>query len=121
MAKKTYLLQGRGFSETVQAGSIKAAISKGPGALAEVTSAIEVRKSAERLVKIGTDGSYTVSFPEGYFVASSLESLNEMLAKLGYKALRETSNMLNKKFGTFLIDADTPSYCDPGSEAYHSM
>jgi hypothetical protein len=35
--------------------------------------------------------------------------------------VRVTSNMLNPTFGEFFIDADTPSYCDPGSEAYHSM
>ena len=34
---------------------------------------------------------------------------------------RVTRNMLNPTGGEFLIDEDTPSYCDPGCESYHSM
>lgn len=34
---------------------------------------------------------------------------------------RLTHNMLNPSGKEFLIDEDTPSYCDPGCESYHTM
>lgn len=52
---------------------------------------------------------------------NAIDLANEFFYKLGWKPVRLTSNMLNRTGGQFLIDADTPSYCDPGSEAYHSM
>jgi hypothetical protein len=51
----------------------------------------------------------------------AIKLANEFFPKMGWKPVRLTSNMLNAAGGQFLIDADTPSYCDPGSEAYHSM
>ena len=35
--------------------------------------------------------------------------------------MRLTRNLLNKAAGEFWIAYDTPHYCDPGSESYHSM
>ena len=34
---------------------------------------------------------------------------------------RMTRNMLNPNAGEFPIPVNTPSYCDPGCESYHSM
>jgi hypothetical protein len=125
MAKQKYLLQyrigGIAESEVIEAGSMRAALNKSDNPDFGIISISRPQESAERMIKIGSDGSYTLSLPEGYFVAASLPGLNSVLQRLGYKSVRETSNMLNREAGTFLIDADTPSYCDPGSEAYHSM
>lgn len=46
---------------------------------------------------------------------------NEFLPKLGWKPVRVTRNILNSNSGPIVIDADTPSYMDVGSESYHSM
>jgi hypothetical protein len=55
------------------------------------------------------------------FVCPNLKFFNSVVEKLGYKPVRITYNMLNKEAGPIIIDRDTPSYCDVGSEAYHSM
>lgn len=55
------------------------------------------------------------------FTCGSVEHFNTILERLGYKPVRITHNMLNVSGKVWLIDADTPRYCDPGSEAYHSM
>jgi len=46
---------------------------------------------------------------------------NEFLSRMGFKPVRITRNILNPNSKTLVIDADTPSYMDPGCEAYHSM
>lgn len=50
-----------------------------------------------------------------------LRDVNPMLEKLGFRPVRITHNMLNKDSPRFAIDINTPSYCDPGCESYHSM
>ncbi len=49
------------------------------------------------------------------------DDFNKVLKRLGYKPVRVTKNILNPKGGWFVIDEDTPSCCDPGTETYHSM
>jgi len=57
----------------------------------------------------------------GATITGSVEQMNLVLVKLGYKPVRLTKNMLNDKSKWIVIDEDTPSYCDPGTETYHSM
>ena len=54
-------------------------------------------------------------------LTGTVENMNLVLAKLGYKPVRLTKNILNDTCPWLVIDADTPSYMDVGSEAYHSM
>ena len=49
------------------------------------------------------------------------EKFNNILERLGYRPVRITRNMLNPDSQDFAIDINTPSYCDPGCESYHSM
>lgn len=49
-----------------------------------------------------------------------IEQFNSVLERLGYRPVRLTSNMLNPQSKVFAIDINTPSYCDPGCESYHS-
>jgi hypothetical protein len=76
-------------------------------------------KSGAHLCKMYGD-VVIISF-DGMDCRGTLEGANKLLVRLGFKPVRITRNMLNPQGGQFLIDADTPSYCDPGSEAYHSM
>lgn len=55
------------------------------------------------------------------FLKGIVNDINPVLRKMGYKPVRITHNMLNLDFGYFLIDEDTPAYCDPGCESYHTM
>ena len=58
---------------------------------------------------------------DGCVIKGFEENFNKVVEKLGYRPVRITSNMLNPKGGRFAIDINTPSYCDPGCESYHSM
>lgn len=58
---------------------------------------------------------------DGCRIEGPTDRFNEMLERLGYRPVRITSNMLNKNSPRFAIDINTPAYCDPGREAYHSM
>jgi hypothetical protein len=57
---------------------------------------------------------------EGCIIQGFEENFNKVIEKLGYRPVRVTENMLNPG-RKFCIDINTPSYCDPGCEAYHSM
>ena len=63
----------------------------------------------------------TISLDDGVLLNGHLTYVNNTLEKLGFKPVRITYNMLNREAGPIVIDADTPSYCDVGSEAYWSM
>jgi hypothetical protein len=78
-------------------------------------------ESVARMIMVWADGS--LSFNEGgaYIKAESLESLNHVLKKMGYKPVRVTANHITGNGKRFVIDADTPACCDPGTETYHSM
>lgn len=57
----------------------------------------------------------------GAMVNGNVTAVNVILEKCGFRPVRITSNMLNKDSKPFAIDINTPSYCDPGCESYHSM
>lgn len=79
--------------------------------------------SVANLVKVLNDasGEY-LRFDNGEIVIEGKpESLNFYLERAGFRPVRVTSNLLNEAAGKFCIDINTPSYCDPGSESYHSM
>lgn len=46
-------------------------------------------------------------------------TLIQFLGRCG--VTKTTCNILNPDFGEFEIAIDTPHYCDPGYESYHSM
>ncbi len=112
----------------VTAGSFKAAIEKSgfkPDEIIAVCATANY-KSAGQLAKIIigpiVGQCFVLTDLSGFTVTSkTLDAFNIALETLGYKPVRVTCNMLNKASGEFLIDADTPSYCDPGCESYHSM
>ena len=113
-------------SGTVMAGSFATAIAKSGFKPEEVISVAAVAKfqSAEGLAKImasvvGT--RFELAGPSFTVTAKTLDAFNDVLEALGYKPVKVTHNMLNEAAGEFLIDADTPSYCDPACESYHSM
>ena len=58
---------------------------------------------------------------DGVTITGEVDYFNHLIERLGYRPVRVTSNMLNPQSKRFCIDINTPSYCDPGSEAYHSM
>ena len=61
-------------------------------------------------------------FVEGAILTSpNKDAFNKVLARMGYKAVRLTRNILNPNSHDLVIDEDTPLCCDPGSETYHSM
>ena len=78
------------------------------------------RPSIARYVHM-SDGTFSASFDGLDFVCPSIETFNALVERLGYKPVRVTRNILNDAAAPFVIDADTPSYCDPGRESYHSM
>lgn len=127
MAKQKYRLQyevgGRSMHEYIEASSMVAAIKKSDNLDFAIVSVSLAKKSIAREVKQErrTDGGgYTVFLPEGvWLVATTLIQLNNALERLGYKPVRATKNLLGDG-KRFFIDLDTPSYLDPGSEAYHS-
>lgn len=53
--------------------------------------------------------------------SDAVKLANEFLPKMGWKPVRLTRNMLNFDSPMIVIDIDTPSCCDPGCGAYHSM
>jgi hypothetical protein len=108
----------------IEAGSLAAAIKKSGWPFVEIVSAVApAKRSVCELVSRTATGGYSFeSVAEGVVISAwTLSQLNDVLERLGYKPVRETSNLLNPSGKKFFIDADTPSYCDPGSEAYHSM
>lgn len=117
-----FILHQSGSTAIITARSLAGAIKKCGWPPMELISASHVIKSVARTVKYAVIPSLVVKLPDGVeLTAPSMEVMNTFLQRLGYKAVKETSNMLNEAAGTFFIDADTPSYCDPGCEAYHSM
>lgn len=58
---------------------------------------------------------------DGVLIRGQVKYFNRIIEQLGFRPVRLTSNMLNKDSRTFAIDIDTPPYCDPGCESYHSM
>ena len=56
----------------------------------------------------------------GAVLAGQLQDVNPLLERMGYRPVRITTNMLNPT-RYWAIDINTPSYCDPGRESYHSM
>ena len=74
--------------------------------------------------------AHNVTYNDGFFYlfvdgailsSPNNDAFNKVLARMGYKAVRLTNNLLNPAAGKFVIDADTSLACDPGSETYHSM
>lgn len=53
--------------------------------------------------------------------SANVQAFNALLERAGYRPIRLTSNMLNPQSPTFAIDINTPTYCDPGCDSYHSM
>ena len=56
----------------------------------------------------------------GCTLSGNVCAVNAQLERLGCRPVRITSNMLNPDSKLFAIDINTPSYCDPGCESYHS-
>lgn len=80
--------------------------------------------SVAHMVHINVDKGgdlFTIDIDLCTIQARNVDRLNEMLEPLGYRPIRITSNMLNANSPRFAIDINTPAYCDPGREAYHSM
>jgi len=78
-----------------------------------------LKSIADRLAVL--DGETINGRIDHVFIEGNIKDVNAMLLKLGYKPVRLTRNMLNKDGRVWCIDADTPNYLDPGSEAYHTM
>lgn len=57
----------------------------------------------------------------GAKVTGYINCVNAVLEKAGFCPVRITCNILNPAAGHWCIPINTPRYCDPGSEAYHSM
>lgn len=72
-------------------------------------------------VKVTGDDFVSVELGNGVKLHGKVKAFNVTIEQLGYRPVRITSNMLNEASGKFCIDINTPSYCDPGSESYHSM
>ena len=56
---------------------------------------------------------------DGCTLEGGVEAVNVQLERAGYRPIRLTLNMLNPTSRWFAVDYNTPSYLDPGSEAYH--
>jgi hypothetical protein len=57
----------------------------------------------------------------GAKVTGYVNHVNAVIESCGFRPVRLTSNLLNRDSKVWAIDINTPSYMDPGSEAYHSM
>lgn len=84
---------------------------------------ISVAHNVEVLDKhCSTPDLYLVSVIAGYVsIKGFVRDVNPVLEKLGFRPIRITSNMLNPESKKFAIDINTPAYCDPGCESYHTM
>lgn len=80
--------------------------------LIPIAEMVKVQDATQKLVFINIDG---------VGIKGTLDHVNGVLERLGYRPVRITSNMLGRENHFFCIDINTPSYLDPGSEAYHSM
>jgi len=70
----------------------------------------------------GYEHLYFVSVKfEGCVLEGEIAQVNVRLEQMGYRPVRITRNMLNPDSGFFAIDINTPAYCDPGCESYHTM
>jgi hypothetical protein len=58
---------------------------------------------------------------DGVQICGPVDAFNTTIEKLGYLPVRITRNLLNPQAGPLVVDVNTPSYCDVGSEAYWSM
>jgi hypothetical protein len=56
----------------------------------------------------------------GATICGPVKAFNEIMEMMGFRPVRITSNILNSESKRFCIDINTPSYCDPGCESYHS-
>jgi hypothetical protein len=125
MAKQNYFIQRtNGQFEEVEAGSMIAALKKCSWPSKEILTCSAAKMSSSGRAKIDSEKGflfYPGAINGPYFSAKEIWEFNDLLNRLGYKSVRLTTNMLNPGAGQFLIDADTPSYCDPGCEAYHSI
>jgi hypothetical protein len=79
-------------------------------------------KSVVRKIQVMDDGSLML-IENGLvkIVSPSVEALNPVLRRLGYKPVRITRNNITGNGTPFVIDEDTPMSCDPGTETYHCM
>lgn len=68
-----------------------------------------------------TNGERITVVLYGATVIGAVDEVNSVLKRLGFKPVRITYNMMNRDAGPIVIDEDTPSYCDVGSESYWSM
>lgn len=57
----------------------------------------------------------------GAKVTGYINFVNAVIEAAGFRPVRLTRNMLNPNSPVFAIDINTPAYCDPGCESYHSM
>jgi hypothetical protein len=96
-----------------------------PERKAERKAARDFDKRMNKLVSIAhqvkVTGNLVSAQIAGTIIQGEVENFNNVVEKLGYRPIRLTSNMLNPDSPTFAIDINTPAYCDPGCESYHTM
>jgi hypothetical protein len=80
------------------------------GALHPIARQVQVLEN-DRL-RIGIDGAV---------IEGDVDAFNRVIERMGFRPVRITRNILNPNSPRFCIDIDTPTYCDPGCEAYHQM
>jgi len=82
---------------------------------------IPIASMVEVLEACSTHNLSTVSVEiDNVLFKGIVRYINPVLEKMGYRPIRLTSNMLNSESKYFAIDINTPHYCDPGCESYHS-
>jgi hypothetical protein len=81
----------------------------------------ELNKLTSIADKVGLIGNILTVQIDGVVIQGEIENFNAVLKRLGYRPVRRTRNMLNSEAGEFCIDINTPIYCDPGYESYHTM
>jgi hypothetical protein len=97
-----------------------------PERKAERAAARKREKELDKLVSIARDvhvsptDYLTLEF-DGVVIKGFKNDFNKVVEKLGLRPVRITNNMLNPEAGKFCVDINTPSYCDPGCESYHTM
>lgn len=91
---------------------VERAYEKRMNALKSIAHKVMHVSGTEEIVEVGV---------EGCILTGNVAAVNVALEKMGYRPVRLTSNMLNPNSKTFAVDINTPAYCDPGCESYHSM
>ena len=81
----------------------------------------QLTKIANAIKSANVDNASRKAMGEEMFkqFGSSRTKLIDFLAACG--VTRTTRNILNPDAGEFEIAINTPHYCDPGYESYHSM